>query len=102
MTIKALMTGPALILVVVYLLSACSTSLPDKQIIVVDDYDMAYAIKGGGSPVVVLESVLGAEMSNWLKVFPEVANFSRVFAYNHRGVAGITTTIRVRSCFLLL
>jgi pimeloyl-ACP methyl ester carboxylesterase len=43
------------------------------------------ATMGQGSPVVVFESGLGADMTAWEKVFPAVAAFTTVFAYSRPG-----------------
>jgi pimeloyl-ACP methyl ester carboxylesterase len=77
----------ALIVTVAYLATACA-SLPNKQRVVVGEYNMTYAVQGEGSPVVVLESGFGETMESWSRVFPEVATFSTVFAYNRRGYEG--------------
>ncbi|XOV77983.1 MAG: alpha/beta fold hydrolase [Aestuariibacter sp.] len=73
--------------VLILALSACAT-LPNTQSVIVDEYVVEYAISGSGTPTVIFESGFGAPMSNWSKVFPEVAKFSSVFAYNRRGYEG--------------
>ena len=77
----------ALLAASLLLLTACS-SLPGKQTAVVDNYNMAYATQGQGSPVVVFESGFGAMMENWSDVYPQIAAITKVFAYNRRGYEG--------------
>lgn len=87
MCVNGSTVGRALIPAILAAATACS-SLPNQHSVVVDDYEMTYAATGEGSPVVVFESGFGASMANWSKVFPQVATFSTVFAYDRRGYEG--------------
>jgi pimeloyl-ACP methyl ester carboxylesterase len=45
-----------------------------------------YISSGSGSPVVVLDSGLGGDISQWRLVHPEVAKFTRVISYDRAGL----------------
>jgi pimeloyl-ACP methyl ester carboxylesterase len=45
-------------------------------------------VAGSGSPVIVLETGLGADLSTWRAMFPAAAEISTVFAYSRPGYGG--------------
>jgi pimeloyl-ACP methyl ester carboxylesterase len=55
------------------------------QLIRMGQRELAFACSGHGSPVVVLETGLGAESAEWETVERGVAGFARVFRYDRAG-----------------
>ena len=52
------------------------------QDIDVGGHKLRIQVAGSGSPTVVLDYGLGGSVETWNDVFPEVARFSRVVAYD--------------------
>ena len=66
------------------LLAGCA-GLPDTRKVAVEGRQVEFALAGTGSPVVVLETGLGARKEWWAKVMPHVASTHTVLAYNRAG-----------------
>ena len=62
--------------------------LEEKGMAPVGAYRVAYTLMGMGSPVVVLESPYGVARSNWDKVMPEIAKFTKVISYDRGSLGG--------------
>jgi pimeloyl-ACP methyl ester carboxylesterase len=60
-------------------------ALPVSQDTLVDGRWVQTAVRGQGGPVVVFESGLGADLTAWDQVFPEVSTFATAFAYSRPG-----------------
>jgi pimeloyl-ACP methyl ester carboxylesterase len=56
------------------------------QYVDVGGYKLRLQVAGAGSPVVVLDCGFGDALEVWDKVFPEVARFTRVVAYDRAGL----------------
>lgn len=69
---------------ILLLINGCST-LPENLTKDIAGSQVAYSSAGKGKPVVVFETGMGSTMNTWEPVFMEVANFTRVFAYNRPG-----------------
>ena len=69
---------------VALLLTSCA-SLPASQTSLVQGRWVECAVLGQGSPVVVFESGLGANLTAWDQVFPVVTGFTTAFAYSRPG-----------------
>jgi pimeloyl-ACP methyl ester carboxylesterase len=52
----------------------------------VGGYKVFTAVNGTGNPAVVFVSGLGEDLATWDKVVPEVAKFTRTFAYDRAGL----------------
>src|SRR5215467_11476206 len=60
--------------------------LPNTQMMRLQDgRQVEFARMGTGGPAVVLEAGGGLRMTTWKKVFPEIAAFTTVIAYNRAG-----------------
>lgn len=59
---------------------------PAPQMIEVQGHHISIQCMGEGSPAVILESGLGVYSGTWYKVFPDVANFTRVCRYDRFGL----------------
>ncbi|GAK59108.1 hypothetical protein U27_06084 [Candidatus Vecturithrix granuli] len=77
---RVLYGGLFLILLVV---AGCGASLPSKDTHWVGVQRLEYVIQGTGNPTVVFNS--NTDMDSWVKVLPEVARFTSVFADNRPG-----------------
>jgi pimeloyl-ACP methyl ester carboxylesterase len=55
------------------------------QYIDVGGYKLTLQVAGAGTPTVVLDYGLGGSIETWSDVFPEVARFTRVVAYDRAG-----------------
>jgi pimeloyl-ACP methyl ester carboxylesterase len=66
-------------------LFASCAAVPVSQDTLVDGRWVQSAVRGTGSPVVVFESGLGADLTAWDQVFPVVATFTTAFAYSRPG-----------------
>lgn len=59
---------------------------PDQaRTVLVEGRKLNLVVMGNGKTTVVLESGLGSDSSNWKKVQPEIARFTRVVAYDRAG-----------------
>jgi len=76
---------PWLVLPFGHLMLGC-TALPPSQLATVNGRSIELAVAGHGSPVIVFESGLGADVRAWGKVFPEASKLSTVFAYSRPGL----------------
>jgi pimeloyl-ACP methyl ester carboxylesterase len=56
------------------------------QYVDVGGYKLRLQVAGSGSPVVVLDCGFGDRLEVWDEVFPEVARFTRVVAYDRAGL----------------
>jgi pimeloyl-ACP methyl ester carboxylesterase len=65
-------------------LAGCA-SLPNVKVHDIQNRRVAYASKGEGTPVIVLESGYGALMSTWAPIFESLSEVTRVFAYDRPG-----------------
>jgi len=88
---------PRFLVVPVALLLAGCASLPVTQGVRIHDRWVECAALGHGSPVVVFESGLGADMTAWSKVFPAVASFTTAFAYSRPGYGMSETAATART-----
>ena len=63
------------------------SSQPSVQIRYVDigGYKLTLQVAGAGAPTVVFDYGLGGGLENWNDVFPKVARFTRVVAYDRAG-----------------
>lgn len=73
------------------LLTSCAT-LPNVEVQNIQDRQVAYAAKGKGIPVIVLESGLGVSMSTWSPIFERLSETTRVFAYDRLRLGRSTQT----------
>lgn len=64
-------------------ITGCGTSLPNKRTNWVGVQRIEYVILGVGNPTVIFNS--NTDMDSWVKVLPEVAKFTKVFADNRPG-----------------
>jgi pimeloyl-ACP methyl ester carboxylesterase len=55
------------------------------QYVDVGGHKLRLQVAGAGTPTVVLDYGLGGSIENWNNVFPEVARFTRVVAYDRAG-----------------
>ena len=55
------------------------------RLVDVEGRKLSLKVAGAGSPTVVLEYGLGGNATNWNNIFPEVARFTRVVAYDRAG-----------------
>jgi len=55
-----------------------------------------YAIRGQGSPSIVLEAGLGNGMESWSALIPQIAEITQVFAYDRAGYGGSRSKNRER------
>ncbi len=55
-------------------------------------------LSGEGETTVILESGLGGTSEDWIKVQPEVANFSKVFSYSRAGLGKSEKASIPRNC----
>ena len=62
------------------------TPTPAPQLIEVEGRKISIQCMGSGSPAVILESGLGVYSGTWYKVFPEVAQFTKVCLYDRPGL----------------
>lgn len=88
--IKRFLAILSLLLCVCPLLSAQQTKTATQlsvqtQDIDVGGYKLRLQVAGTGTPTVVLDYGLGGSLENWRDVFPEVARFTRVVAYDRAG-----------------
>ena len=51
----------------------------------VGDHKLRLLVAGTGAPTVVLDYGLGGNIENWRNIFPEIARFTRVVAYDRAG-----------------
>src|SRR5438132_1554604 len=84
------MRSPKLIGFVFITLSVFSTALTVQrngpQDVDAGGHTVHMVIQGGGAPTVILESGLGQGREAWTKIFSDVANFTRVIAYDRAGL----------------
>jgi len=73
----------SVLLFIIGVMVGCGTSLPNKDTHWVGVQRLEYVIQGVGSPTVVFNS--NTDMDSWVKVLPEVAQFTKVFADNRPG-----------------
>ncbi|MDH3376783.1 MAG: alpha/beta hydrolase [Gammaproteobacteria bacterium] len=78
------MNRQSLIFYTILFLAGCA-SLPDTSIRDIQNRKVAYAGKGEGSPIIVLESGMGPSMTTWAPIFENLSQITRVFAYNRPG-----------------
>lgn len=88
--IKRFLAVLSVLLCVCPLLSARQTKTPPQlsvqtRHIDVGGHKLRLRVAGSGSPTVVLDYGLGGSIENWNDVFPEVARFTRVVAYDRAG-----------------
>jgi pimeloyl-ACP methyl ester carboxylesterase len=57
----------------------------ESKLVDVEGRKLSYKVAGAGSPTVVLEYGLGGSSGNWDNIFPEVARFTSVVAYDRAG-----------------
>jgi pimeloyl-ACP methyl ester carboxylesterase len=76
--------GRALIIKTICFLTGCA-SLSNTRVRDIEGRKVAYASKGEGSPVIVLESGMGPSMSTWAAIFENLSQLTRVFAYDRPG-----------------
>jgi pimeloyl-ACP methyl ester carboxylesterase len=81
---KSIVIRQNLILFTVLFLTGCA-SLPNVKVHDIQNRRVAYASKGEGTPVIVLESGYGALMSTWAPIFENLSEVTRVFAYDRPG-----------------
>jgi pimeloyl-ACP methyl ester carboxylesterase len=55
------------------------------RLVDVEGHKMGLNVAGSGTPTVVLDYGLGGSSSDWENIFPEVARFTRVVAYDRAG-----------------
>src|SRR3712207_6754827 len=60
-------------------------SVVQNQDVDVGGHKLRLQVAGTGRPTVVLDYGLGGSVENWSDVFPEVARFARVVAYDRAG-----------------
>jgi pimeloyl-ACP methyl ester carboxylesterase len=73
-----------LIINTILVLAGC-TRMPNISVRDIQGRKVAYACKGEGSPVIVLESGMGPSMSTWAPIFENLSQITRVFAYDRPG-----------------
>ena len=66
-------------------LYASDISTPPGKLVKVSDKQLHIHCTGSGSPLVVLESGLGGNSLDWVKVQPLLASFTRVCSYDRSG-----------------
>jgi len=69
---------------IIVFLTGCA-SLPGIKTQEINGREVAYSSKGDGTPVVVFETGMGPTMGTWEPIFDNVAEVTRVFAYNRPG-----------------
>jgi pimeloyl-ACP methyl ester carboxylesterase len=67
------------------------------QFVDVGGYKLRLQVAGAGMPTVVLDYGLGGSIENWNNVFPEVARFTRVVAYDRAGYGNSELGLEPRS-----
>ena len=63
-----------------------STPNTETQYVDVGGYKLRMQVAGSGNPTVVFDAGAGGSLDNWGFVFPEVARFTRVVAYDRAGL----------------
>ena len=64
---------------------SATTPKPDIRMVDAGGHKLRLVIAGSGAPTVVLEAGLGDTAGSWRRVFPAIASFSRVVAYDRAG-----------------
>ncbi len=82
----------ALVLTTLAVICACPLVLAQQaktttqtQYVDVEGHKLTLQVAGAGTPTVVLDYGLGGSIATWSDVFPEVARFTRVVAYERAG-----------------
>jgi pimeloyl-ACP methyl ester carboxylesterase len=70
-------------LFIIFVMGGCAATLQNKDTHWVGIQRLEYVIQGDGSPTVLFNS--NTDMDSWIKVLPEVAKFTKVFADNRPG-----------------
>src|SRR2546423_5425585 len=65
--------------------SRAQVQTAQSKFVDVEGRKLGFKVAGSGSPTVVLEYGLGGSSGNWDGIFPEVARFTRVVAYDRAG-----------------
>ncbi|CAH1191625.1 2-succinyl-6-hydroxy-2, 4-cyclohexadiene-1-carboxylate synthase [Paenibacillus auburnensis] len=60
----------------------------ERQIVNTSKGRLQYNISGNGSPAIVLINGGSGPIEGWMRILPQLANWSSVFSYNRFGVAG--------------
>ncbi|MBM3239712.1 alpha/beta hydrolase [Candidatus Poribacteria bacterium] len=76
----------SVLLFIILVMAGCGAKLPNKDTHWVGVQRIEYVTQGVGTPTVVFNS--NTDMDWWVKVLPEVAKFTKVFADNRPGREG--------------
>lgn len=58
---------------------------PPGKMVNIDTHSLHMFCKGEGSPPVILEAGIGANMLDWIKIIPEISKITKVCAYDRAG-----------------
>jgi len=61
-------------------------TLPERKTVTVDGVTTEYTLCGDSGPTIVLLNGFRMPLSSWDKLYPEIQNHGRVFAYNRHGI----------------
>lgn len=76
---------------------SAKTTQPDIRVVDAGGHNIRLISAGSGSPTVILEAGLGDTAESWRHVFPAIASFSRVVAYDRAGSGGLEPGPKPRS-----
>lgn len=68
--------------------------MPLKQLAVLEDGPVEYALAGAGEPAIVLLNGGGGPIEGWYRIFPDLSARTRVLAYNRRGIGRSARPVR--------
>lgn len=83
------------IITVANLLGGCST-LPPAERVTTSDAKHTYVMAGEGSPTVILEAGLGDGKDSWVPIYNQIAERTRVFAYDRAGYGASRSANKTR------